>query len=403
MNAVIVDGDVAYPATSGKRLRTLHLMLRLAQRHRITYLGRNHGDAKQNRLATEYLTSHGIETKIFDDPIPRKQGLGFYTRLVGNLFSRYPYSVTSHFSERFRAAVAEHVARHPVDLIQLEWSGYLYTLPDKRIPVVLQAPNVDSLIWQRYHEAEKNPLKRWYIRRQWRKFLTFEAEAFHSVRHVVAVTLEDAALARELFHLNNIEVIDNGVDVASFANLRPHPDSRAILYLGSLDWRPNLDALDLLLESIFPAVRALVPEAKLLVVGRAPSDQLRKRLAEQPGVELHADVPDVRPFLEASAVLAVPLRIGGGSRLKILEALAAGLPVVASRVGAEGLILRPGQEYIQANSPEEFTHAILHCLNQPKAARRQAEQGRRSVTERYDWSSLAERLERVWEKVRAGE
>src|SRR5262245_61592286 len=146
MNVVIVDGDVSYPPTSGKRLRTLNLMLPLAGRHRITYVARGCGDAAAERQAVEFLSGRGIETMIVDDPIAKKRGPSFYARLVGNLFSPLPYSVASHRSEKMRQAVARVAADRPVDLVQVEWSGYLYALEGVGKPIVLQAHNVDTLI-----------------------------------------------------------------------------------------------------------------------------------------------------------------------------------------------------------------------------------------------------------------
>src|SRR4051794_31350811 len=151
MNVVIVDGDVSYPPTSGKRLRTLNLMLPLAGRHRITYVARGSGNAADERLAVEYLTGRGIETVLVDDPIPKKRGLPFYARLAGNLFSPLPYSVASHFSDKMRQAVRQVAATRTVDLVQVEWSGYLYALEGIQKPIILQAHNVDTLIWQRFH------------------------------------------------------------------------------------------------------------------------------------------------------------------------------------------------------------------------------------------------------------
>src|SRR5262249_42098423 len=158
-----------------------------------------------------FLSDHGIDAHIIDDPIARKKGVGFYGRLAGNLLSSLPYSVASHKSEKLRKAVAAIAGRSRVDLWQLEWSGYLSTLPGPSVRTVLQAHNVDTLIWQRYHEAEQKPLKRWYIRQQWRKFHRFEQQAFRSVRSVVAVTQEDAILAREWFGVEHVDVVDNGV------------------------------------------------------------------------------------------------------------------------------------------------------------------------------------------------
>ena len=408
MNVVILDGDVSYPPTSGKRLRTLHLMLGLASRHHITYIARGNGDAVANEQARGYLADKGIDARIIDAPVARKKGVGFYARLLVNLFAGTPYSVTSHSSDAIRRAVHEFAAKNVVDLWQVEWSGYLYALrglekPLHEMPIVMQAHNVDALIWQRYHEAERNVFKRMYIAEQWRKFHRFEADAFRAVRRVVAVSAEDAALARRWYGVDNVDVVDNGVDVSYFCNVRPREGSRSILYLGALDWRPNLDALDLLLGEIFPNVHRRLPDARLVIVGRNPPPSLRRRVEALPGVELHADVPDVRPFMESSAVMAVPLRIGGGSRLKILESLAAGLPVVSTRVGAEGLAIRPGQDYTLADTPVEMADRLVECLTSPAPYRRQAEQGRDIVASRYDWSTLADRLDRVWERAVAAE
>src|SRR5262249_19655477 len=154
---------------------------------------------------------------------------------------------------------------------------------------------------------------------------------------------------------------------------------------------PNLDAVRLLLDCVFPQVRQSEPGARLCLVGRNPPDWLRHAVVTSPNVELHANPPDVRPFLNRSSVLAVPLRIGGGSRLKILEALACGLPVVSTRVGAEGLQLQAGEHVEIVDDVETMPDALVHSLRDPQKAREQAERGRRVVEERYDWRVLAEK------------
>src|SRR5262249_19997736 len=141
MNVAIIDGDVPYPATSGKRLRTLNLMLPLARRHRLTYVGRG-GDPRENGQAPAFLKGQGAEPVIVDDPIPTKKGAAFYARLAGNLFSRLPYSVSSHRSAKMREAAAALAARDRVDVWQVEWSGYMYAVEGRPGPVVLQAHNV---------------------------------------------------------------------------------------------------------------------------------------------------------------------------------------------------------------------------------------------------------------------
>lgn len=404
MHVVVVDGDISYPADSGKRLRTLNLMLRLAQRHRLTYIARSHDASSAIRDAETFLADRGIEPILVDDPLPAKRGLGFYTRLVGNLLSPLPYSVATHRSRRMTEAIRAYAATHSVDLWQVEWTAYVAMLPpDSTVRKLLIAPNVDSLIWQRYYENESQPLKRFYIRQQWHKFERFERRVFGEVDRVVAVTPQDAALMRRRYGVVNIEVVDNGVDVRYFEQVNGGGKPHVILFLGSLDWRPNLDAVRLLLDDVFPAVRLVEPSARLCIVGRNAPEWLVQRVAQNPHVELHADVADVRPYFAASGVLAVPLRIGGGSRLKILEALACGLPVVSTHTGAEGLELRSDEDLVVVERVEDMAAALVECIRHPEHIRALAQHGREVVRARYDWDRLADKLESVWQKCVFGQ
>jgi glycosyltransferase involved in cell wall biosynthesis len=399
MKVVIVDGDVSYPATSGKRLRTLHLMIRAARRHQVTYVGRCAEDSEEARSAPGFLREHGIETVLVKDPVPQKSGAAFYARLAANVFSARPYSVQSHHSAPMRRTLRDLAERLAPDLWQFEWAPYMDLLDadigGRRLVI---AHNVDTLIWQRYYETARGLLKRTFLKQQWRKFERFEQEAFRRADRVVAVSAEDARLIREQFGQPAVDVVDNGIDRAYFEQTPARTrDPRRILFLGALDWRPNLDAVDLLLGSIFPRVHALEPEARLLLVGRNPPPTLAERVRQVAGVELYANVADVRPFLAEAGMMTVPLRIGGGSRLKILEALACGLPVVSTRVGAEGLCLGAGIDYVQAEELE-MADALVRAMRDPAAVLAMAEHGRRVVLKTYDWEVLARKLEASWEQ-----
>ena len=306
MRVVIIDGDIAYPPTSGKRLRTLNLMLPLAQRHRLTYIGRGDSQSPAAKQGVSFLEDHGIRTLIVDHPLTRKSGPLFYARLAANLLSSLPYSVAAHRSRPMREAVEAYAARNKVDVWQFEWSGYVYTLTHPGANKVVSAQNVDSLIWQRYYETETNPLRRFYVERQWRKFQRFEKRVFHEAMQLVAVSEDDARIMREQFGIEKPHVIDNGFDRGFFDQVERRPDAKRLLFLGALDWRPNLDALKLLLDDILPRVWREEPSARLQIVGRHPPAWLRERIRDQSAVELHADVPDVRPYLGSCGVLVVP-------------------------------------------------------------------------------------------------
>jgi glycosyltransferase involved in cell wall biosynthesis len=398
LNIAVVDEELPYPAITGKRIRTLNLLRRLAPRHRITYLCHRNADKTEARQAEDYFQSLGIETVMVDRAVPPKSGPLFYARLAANLLSALPYSVATHTSRALRQALEAHAACNRVDLWHCEWTPYAGLLRGLPGPRLVMAHNVESQIWQRYHETEANFARRWYIGRQWHKFVRFERQAVREASLFVAVSDEDADLLHRDFAATRVSVVENGVDTEFFQPSDTPRDPAQILFLGSLDWRPNLDAVALLLDRIFPAVRVACPEARLCIVGRNPPEWLRRQAATISNTQLHANVADVRPFIAQSGLLAVPLRIGGGSRLKILEALAAGLPVVSTQVGAEGLRLNAGDHLDVVSSPEEMPAALIRAIHNHSAAQAQAMRGREVVLEQYDWSGLAAKLERAWRR-----
>jgi glycosyltransferase involved in cell wall biosynthesis len=404
LHVAILDEELPCPLTSGKRIRTYQLLSRLADKHRITYLCHRNPDSDESEQAERAMRDLDIRTIVVDRPVPSKSGLSFYARLVGNLFSAFPYSVTSHRSAALVEAARRLAKDDPPDLWHCEWTPYAETLRALRptAPWLVMAHNVESLIWQRYAETENNPLKRWYIRRQLRKFERFEKWAYSSCDSAIAVSEPDARLMRDRFAASAVAVVDNGVDIDYFA---PDPhiarDPRRLVFVGSLDWRPNLDAVRLLLENIFPRIQKKEPRAALDVVGRRPPAWLQQHVSRLPGVALHADVADVRPFLHRAGMMLVPLRIGGGSRLKILEALASELPVISSAIGAEGLDLDPSTDVRIADSPEDVADAAVDWMNNSQSAARSAMCGRQVVRERYNWDRLAAQLESVWLQIAA--
>jgi glycosyltransferase involved in cell wall biosynthesis len=402
LHVVMVDEELPYPPTSGKRLRTFNLTMRLAARHRITYICHRNRDPDEARRAAEVFVENGVTPVVVDRAIPPHSGVSFYARLARNLFSSLPYSVVTHCSRELVQALVEHANTQPVDLWHCEWAPYAEALRPVRGPKLVVAHNVESIIWRRYFETETNLLKRWFIGRQWRKFERFECRVLGEATRAIAVSEVDAARLRHDFGVPQVDVVENGVDIAYFRPSSAPRDPAGILFLGSLDWRPNLDGVTELLDRVFPAVRAIEPGAMLRLVGRNPPDWLRRRAASVAGVELLGNVPDVRPYLADCGMMVVPLRIGGGSRLKILEALASGVPVVSTRIGAEGLCLEPGRHLTVVNEIDGLAPAILAGIRHPEKLTRQAESGRREVLRHHDWDALAEKQERVWHACTAG-
>ena len=239
--------------------------MRLAARHRITYIYHRGGDPEESRTAAAYLREHGVETLGVDHAVPPKSGPAFYARLAANLASPLPYSVATHVGPEMRDAVRSFAETQAVDLWQAEGAPYFEALRGLAgARKVLMAHNVESQIWQRYHETEARPLRKWYIARQWRKFERFEREAFAEATRVVVVSDEDAALVRGRFGAERVDVVDNGIDRDLLRVGRAGARHDRILFLGGFDWRPNLDAVDQLLDHDLPggAGRRAVGQAR---------------------------------------------------------------------------------------------------------------------------------------------
>lgn len=390
MKVLVLDEEIPFPLNTGKRIRTWNLLGRLKDRHEITFLSWGRGNPP-----AEF---DGVRFIGLGRDLPAMRGWPFYAALGWNLLSPRPYSVDRHVSAEFKAKVREILGRERFDLVHCEWTPYIEAMQGltDRCPTVLSAHNVEAQIWKLYLQTETNPLKREYIRIQHRKFERFEREAARACECVTAVSQQDADVFRS-HGCANVRVIPNGVDEAYF-HVRPDPiRPRSMVFTGSMDWRPNQDGIAHFLAEIFPRIRTLVPDVSLRIVGRNPPSWLADMAAHMPDVTMTGTVDDVRPFIAESALYIVPLRVGGGSRLKILEALAMGKPVLSTTIGAEGLLLDDGEHLILRDSPQEFAEIAALALREPEKFEALGVRGREKVLEFYTWDRIAMAMGKVWE------
>jgi glycosyltransferase involved in cell wall biosynthesis len=402
LGVLVVDEELPFPLTTGKRIRTYNLLKSLASRHQITLLCHRNIFDSECQAAVERFRQLCIKVEFLARSLPKQTMLTSKPRLAAllgmNFFSKYPYLVQKHVSNELCKRVAQLSNRQDIDLVHIEWTPYAAAITKHvRKPWVIDAHNVESLIWKRYFQTQTSVLKRLYVWYQWKKLHRFEQTMFQQASEVVLVSELDKQTANQEFGPGRRTVVDNGVDLEEYpyVGLKDR-DVKRILFVGSLDWRPNVDAMEFFLDEIWPQVRTIRPELQLDIVGRYPTRSFAERVGRERNATLHRDVPRVQPFLDRAGLLIVPLRIGGGSRLKILEAAANGLPVISTEIGAEGIEMEPGRHYIQANSAEEFKAAILENVRNQSYLERLALSARRLVESQYDWSILSHKLDSVW-------
>jgi glycosyltransferase involved in cell wall biosynthesis len=234
---------------------------------------------------------------------------------------------------------------------------------------------------------------------QWKKMQRYEGRVSQRVDHCIAVSETDRQTLRQDYGLTNVSTIDTGVDVTYFANYSATRRPHRMVFTGSMDWMPNEDAILWFARDVLPMIRRRVPEVSLAVVGRRPGSKVIQLSRSAPEIAVTGRVEDVRPYLAEAAVFVVPLRIGGGTRIKIYEAMASGIPVVSTTVGAEGLRVEPGRHILLADTPEAFADAVLWLLFNPSAAAQMATAAKALVTENNDWKIVSRQFAEICRKT----
>ncbi len=378
-----------WPAHTGGRLRSLEIVSALAGRHAVTVMT-THGPGDDPEGLAARLAA--CEVLSFPHAAPKQGTAAFGRALLRSWASPLPVDLVKWTVPALRAAVAARVASGEADVCVADFLSSVPNVPmGGPVPVVFFDHNVEHVIWRRLARvgpAWRRPL----LEIEWRKVKRQEARACRQARLTVAVSdLDRDQLAADAPRAR-VEVVPTGVDTSYFTPSAPTREEAAMVFTGSMDWYPNEDAIRYFVAEILPLVRRELPRATLTVVGRRPSDTL-VALATSAGVRVTGRVDDVRPHVAGSAVYVVPLRVGGGTRLKIFEALAMGKPVVSTTVGAEGLPLVPEEHFVKADTPAGFAAAVVGLLRDPARREKLGAAGRRLVEERYSWPQVAREFE----------
>jgi sugar transferase (PEP-CTERM/EpsH1 system associated) len=403
MRILWLKSDLLLPLDKGGKLRTWHLMRHLARRHAITYVAFAEPGTPAAHVTGMQEAAARVETITRTDP--PKGSPRFYVDVATHLVDPLPYAVAKYRSRAFRRRVDALLAHERFDLIVCD---FLVPAVNLRAalpcPAVIFTHNVESEIWRRHAETASSPLRRALYRAQYRRMLRFEARTLARFDGVLTVSAADRDTFQRIYPdamRGPVHIVPTGVDVEFFDASPSAPASKELVFTGSMDWLPNEDAMLFFCREILPLVRAEEPDVRLSIVGRAPTPAVTQ-LASDAGVVVTGRVDDVRPYMREAAVYIVPLRVGGGTRLKIFEAMAMGKAVVSTTVGAEGLPVTSGEHLLIADEPRTFARRIVSLIRDV-ARRRQLETAARALVERrYDWSAVAGDLEDALARIAAG-
>jgi len=260
---------------------------------------------------------------------------------------------------------------------------------------VLFQHNVEAVIWNRRAKHASDPARRQYLKLQAQRMFRYEGAVCRNVRKVIAVSETDAALMRESYGVKRVDAVPTGVDADYFRPGAPVAPVTDLVFVGAMDWAPNIDGIDWFQREVLPSILRRKPDCSLTIVGRKPSRALLEWGSRHPRIQVKGTVPDVRPWLWGAKLSIVPLRRGGGTRLKIFEAMAAGVPVVSTTIGAEGLGVGDGDTIRIADQPEDFALACIALLDDAAERERIRDRAFQMVTERYSWEVVASAFEKL--------
>jgi glycosyltransferase involved in cell wall biosynthesis len=398
MNLLWVKSGSLFPLDSGGKKRTHAMLEGISKQHHVTFLAllaegqALHPDEGDATYAAEKVWLPWSETN--------KRSWLFPLDLLRNfLFSPFPYALEKYRSNPMMRWLGSHISAGRFDLVVCD---FLFPAPNFRllktgVPVILFQHNMEAVIWKRLAESSANPIKRFYLNCQFQRFSKWERQLSRMFDGVITVSEEDSRYARDHYKLENIRGhVPTGVDVDYFAPRKEiHADSCAIGFLGSMDWLANIQAVVFFVGEIYPRIKRALPEVRFVVIGRNPPRSIQVLAKDDTSITVTGSVEDVRPYLKDCDLMVVPLLTGGGTRIKILEAMAMGVPVVSTTIGAEGLELESGVHLEIVDQANEFADRTIDLLENMQLRRRLADAAYDRLIHENGWEMVTDEFLRL--------
>ncbi len=384
-----------YPPVSGGRMRTYSLVKRLSQDYDMTLVCFGRPEEREFDLEPMREFCELIVIDRASSPNTVRAALMSFTSIQ-------PVTMQLYRTPEFRATIKQLLTERSFDVVHVESFYMLQNLPDdNRVPVLLSEPAIEYVAWWRHARVAQPLYQRPGIAIEALKMRIFEPRVWKQADVIGVMSATDAVIIRKAAPGVVTMPTPNGVDVEFFQPGDDIPDPAQAIFMGDYKYFPNTDGVMYFIQEIMPLIRAKRPDFTLTLLGKDPAPELRAIAADSTsGVVVTGLVDDTRPYLHKATVFVCPLRSGSGTRFKLMEALACGLPVVTTSVGCEGLDPVDGEHMLLADTPQAFAQAVLRLIDDPERATQLAVQGRQWVVENHAWDHSAALVAEVYEKLR---
>lgn len=390
---LIIDEWVPYPLDCGKKIRTYNLLKILSSSFLVTlicYCDKNSHVDKIKEI--------GVDIVCIKDSRIKKWSIKFYLKIILNVFQKVPFSTVYHVNDDFSESIKKVIDENNPDVVHCEWTNLAPLVDGCNLDkVVISSHNIESDIWYRFARHSVNPVKKIVALCQAKKIEKLERYWYPRVACCTAVTNGDNDVI--LNYGGRSCVVENGVDVNFYSNHTSCELDDSIVFTASYDTFSNQDAAHHFIDNVWPNVKSKAQCAKVVFVGKCPSERMKSAACKDDSILVTGWVSDVRPYIGSARVCIVPLRIGGGSRLKILEAMAMKKAIVSTTIGAEGLDVTDGLNIILRDDDKQFADEIVDCFFNEKKRNFLSENSFAFVKFNYDWQVIAEKQRKIWMEV----
>ena len=405
MKILWISHFLLYPETGyGALQRSRNLLIELCRKHEVTYLSYYRDfDLRQGYSLNE--AKENLESfckKVILVPHKhREKPFAKYLTLINSLFGRNPYSTMLYYSKALNKKIEELLNKENIDLFYTDTMGMSEkALNQCSVPTVLNHHNIESQMMYRRAEKVSNYFMKLFLKREAAKLYRYEKKYCTQYSMNITVSELDKQRLEAICDGAEVDVIENGVDT-TFFKFSNHRDqaNKELIFTGGMSWYPNQDAMIFFTTKVWPFLKQNIPDIKLTIVGRNPGKELSEIVSKDEKITLTGFVPDVRVFVKKASVFIVPMRDGGGTKLKILDAMSQGIPIVSSAIGFEGIDATDGQHLFMANKPQEYLDKINYIFENPAKSKSVVKNAYKLIEEKYAYKVIGAKLNQLVEKL----